>query len=165
MPYHGILLCENINSYIPYMKRLPYVLHSPSESLETYEMENILYTRGAMPSPQREKAILVLIHRLYQPCLNYIPSLTEHKRRNADILLFGSYLDYAMEGDTIKPVFGSGISKIFPNAGMICFTIDHLLENPQHIRSILAYNVDSLPLVEADFRIFGPRGISFFRSR
>lgn len=142
MPYIGILLSENIDSYIPYVKGIPYVLHSPQESLETDEMENILNTRGAIPSQERDKAVLVLIHRLYQPCLNYIPALTEHKRRGAEILLFGSYLDYEMIDDFAKPVFGSGISKIFPNGGKICFTVDHLLENPQHIKSILTYTVN-----------------------
>jgi hypothetical protein len=141
MPYNGILLSENIASYIPHMKGLPYVLHSPAESLETDEIENILNTRGAVSTLHREKAQIVLIHRLYQPCLNYIPALTEHKRRSADIFLFGSYLDYEMRDCSVKPVFGSGMSRIFPNGGRICFTIDHLLENPQHIRNIIMYNV------------------------
>lgn len=148
MPYNGILLSESLDSYIPHMKGYPYVLHSPSQSLETDEMENVLSTRGHIPSQERDKAKLVLIHRLYQPCLNYIPGLTEHKRRNADILLFGSYLDFEMIDHSMKPVFGSGITRIFPNAGKICFTMDHLLENPQHIKSILMYNVWSpFPLV------------------
>ena len=141
MPYSGILVSENIDSYIPYMKGLPYALHSPSESLETDEMEMILRTRGCILAQQRERAALVLIHRLYQPCLNYIPGLTEYKRRNADIILFGSYLDYEIDDNWVKPVFGSGLSKIFPSGGRICFTIDLLLEDPQHIQTILAFNV------------------------
>jgi hypothetical protein len=141
MPYNGILLSENIDSYIPHMKRNPYVLHSPQESLETDEMETILSTRGAIPAQERDRAVLVLIHRFYQPCLNYIPFLTDHKRRGAEIMLFGSFLDYEIVDDFAKPVFGSGISKIFPNGGRICFTIDHLLEQPQHIKSVLAYTV------------------------
>ena len=142
MPYSGILLSEDINTFIPYMRNIPYVMHSPPDSLETDEMENILNTRGAIPASHTKDAALVLIHQLYRPCLNYIPGLTEHKRaRNAEILLFGSYLDYEWDGTGINPVFGSGMKKIFPSAGIICFTIDHLLENPQHIRTILLYNV------------------------
>jgi hypothetical protein len=145
MPYNGILLSEDIDSYIQYMKGFPYVLHSPPESLETVEIENILSTRGAVQTSQREQARIVLIHRLYQHCFNFIPGLTEHKRRNADILLFGSYLDYEIVEHSVKQVFGSHISKIFPGGGRICFTADHLLENPQHIETILKYNVRFFP--------------------
>jgi hypothetical protein len=126
------------------MRDVPYTIYSPPGSLETVEMENILHTRGAIPAKQIKDTALILIHRLYKPCLNYIPGLTEHKRtRNAEILMFGSYLDYEWDGIGVNPVFGSGVSKIFPHAGVICFTIDHLLVNPQHIKSILAYNVPS----------------------
>lgn len=141
MPYSGLLLSDTINELVPYMKGVPYVLHSPIESLETTEIESILATRGSIPAVQRHGAKLVLIHRFYLPIFNYIPSLTEHKRRAAEILLFGTFLDFEMVDGTAQPTFGSGISKIFPNAGVICFTIDHLLENPQHIRHILAYVV------------------------
>ena len=144
MPYNAILLSDSIDLYIPHLRNMPYVIHSPPSSLETDEMETILATRGAVPSKERHLAGIVLIHRSYLPALNHIPDLTEHKRRNVDILLFGSYLDYEMIDGQVKPVFGSGVSKIFPNAGLICFTIDHLLENPQHIKSILAYNVSYL---------------------
>src|SRR5579859_532583 len=123
MPYNAILLSDSIDSYIPHLRHLPYVLHSPSESLETDEMETILATRGAVPALERQPAGLVLIHQSLLPCLNYIPDLTEHKRRNIDILLFGSYLDYEMEDGVVKSVFGSGVSRIFPNAGLICFTV------------------------------------------
>jgi hypothetical protein len=128
-------------------------------------MENFLYSRGGHPSSEPTKASVVLINRLYQSCLNYIPHLTTLKRRVLDwppkpkpksqevppktqgkyqeveIYLFGSYLDHQMEGDTMKPVFGNGLTKIFPGGGIICFTIDHLLECPQHIKSIISYNV------------------------
>lgn len=162
MPYSAILLSDSIDSYIPHLRNMPYVIHSPPESLETDEMETILATRGAIPSEERHLAGLVLIHRSFLPCLNFIPDLTEHKRRNVDILLFGSYLDYEIQDGEVKSVFGSGVSKIFPNAGVIVFTVDHLLEHPQHIKSILAYNVSSIP-VDADHRNLGLRGISSSR--
>jgi hypothetical protein len=141
MPYNGLLLSDDIDLHIPYLKGRPYLIHSPAESLETYEMEHVLATRGAILSSEPKEASLILIHRLYQPFLNYIPGLTEHKRRQTDILLFGSYLAHELVGGTVMPVFGSGITKIFPHGGIICFTIDHLLENPLHIKSILAFNV------------------------
>ena len=143
MPYNGILLSENIHNLISHEKRYRYILHSPLESLETAEMENILHTRWATPVEKPEESSLVLIHRLYQPCLNYIPMLTEHKRRNADILLFGSYLGFETNDNSLEAVFGSGISKIFPNAGRICFTLDHLFENPRHTDAIFSYSVCS----------------------
>jgi len=142
MPYTGLLLSEAIDEAIPYMKGYPYVLHSPVESFETVEMENILATRRAVPATDQKAARLIVIHRLYAPCLNYIPSLTRHKRNaETNILLFGSYLDYEMVGDMLKPTFGSGITKIFPRGGIVCFTMDYLLENPQHIKRALAYVV------------------------
>jgi hypothetical protein len=119
-------------------------MHSPAESLETTEMETILAARGAIPSQRPEEAKLILIHRLYLPCLNNIPCLTDYKRgAGAVILLFGSYLDYETVGKEVKPTFGTGLKEIFPNAGKICFTVDHLLENPHHIKNILAYTVNT----------------------
>jgi len=159
MPYNGVLLSDAINNLIPYVKGVPYVLHSPGESLETVEMETILATRGAVRTSHAEAAKLVLIHRLCLPCLNYIPGLTEHKRRAADILLFGSYLDYEIMDYTVHSTFGSGISKIFPNAGVICFTMDHLLEQPLHIRHILVYSVwPAFSFHLTFFRILGLHG-------
>lgn len=161
MPYNAILLSDSIDSYIPHLRDLPYVLHSPSESLETNEMEMILAARGAIPALERQPPGLVLIHRSLLPCLNYIPDLTEYKRRNIDILVFGSYLDYEVEQGEVRSVFGSEVSKIFPNAGLISFTVDHLLENPQHIKYILAYNVNSSWVV-ADLRNRDLHGILFY---
>lgn len=162
MPYVGILLSDSLNSYIPHLRDLPYVMHSPPDSAETSEMEVILATRGAIPAPERHLAGLVLIHRSLLPCLNYIPDLTEHKRRPVDILLFGSYLDYELEDGNAKPVFGCGVSKIFPNAGLICFTVEHLLENPWHITSILAYNVRPVH-IQVNARNLDLPGILSFR--
>jgi hypothetical protein len=131
-------------------------------------METFLYSRGGHPSSEPTKASVIVINRLYQSCLNYIPHLTALKRRQVhwqqkgkmksqemqpktpdkyqevEIYLFGSYLDYQMEGDTMKPVFGNGLTRIFPGGGIICFTIDYLLEYPQHIKSIISYNVSPL---------------------
>jgi len=142
LPYNAILLSSSFDSLIPRCRDKPYAIHSPAESLETQEMEAILATRGFIPSPVREEARIVLIHRSYIHCLNYIPDLSEQKRRNdTEILVFGTYLDYEMQDCQVKSAFGSDVLKIFPKSGRICFTVDHLLENPQHIKSILAYNV------------------------
>ena len=142
LPYNAILVSSSFDSLIPRCRDKPYAIHSPAESLETQEMEAILATRGLVPSPVREEARIVLIHRSYLHCLNYIPDLSEQKRRyDTEILVFGTYLDYEMEDCQVKSAFGSDVLKIFPNSGRICFTVDHLLENPQHIKSILAYNV------------------------
>jgi len=128
-------------------------------------METFLYSRGGYPSSDPTKASVVLINRLYQSCLNYIPHLTALKRRQLswppkvkskgpeaqsktlskyqemEIYLFGSYLDYQMGGGSMKPVFDNGLTRIFPGGGIICFTIDYLLECPQHINAIISYNV------------------------
>jgi hypothetical protein len=175
LPYSSILSYDGLDSYIKdeehyqfsWLQRggYSYVLHSPPASLETDEMETFLYSRGGHPSSEPTKASVLLINRLYQSCLNYIPHLTTLKRRQLDwppkakpksqevphktqgkfqeveIYLFGSYLDHQMEGDTMKPSFGNGLTRIFPGGGIICFTIDHLLEYPQHIKSIISYNV------------------------
>jgi hypothetical protein len=140
MPYTGLLLSDDLNKYVPHLKGLPYIIHSPAESLETDEMEMILATRGARPAAKREDAVLVLIHRLLLPILNNIPGLTEHKLiKNplGQIMLFGSYLDYEMVDDIVQPVFDFGISPIFPASSVVCFTNALLLENPQYVKPIL----------------------------
>jgi hypothetical protein len=143
MPYNGILYCDKFDACIPYAKGFQFKMHSPAESLETTEMEVLLGKRGGTPTPTLQPKMTVLIHRLYQHLLNYIPGLTDYKRINAKIILFGSYLDYETFGESVRPTFGIGIKEIFPNAGRICFTVDHLVENPQHIKSILAYTVST----------------------
>jgi hypothetical protein len=140
MPYTGILLSDDINRYIPHLNGLPYVIHSPAESLETAEMEMILATRGARPTGKRENAVLVFIHRLLLPILNNIPGLTQHKlckEKYANIMVFGSYLDYEMEDDVVQPIFDFGMSPIFPSGTLVCFTTALLLENPQYIKAML----------------------------
>jgi hypothetical protein len=141
MPYNGIIYSDEFDEYVPYYKGVPFIMHSPAESLETVEMETLLSVRGAIPAQRREDAKLILINRLYLPCINNIPGLTDHKRRDSTIILFGSYLDYETVGKTVKPTFGTGLKLIFPNGGRICFTVDHLLEHPLHIKNILAYTV------------------------
>ena len=177
LPYSSILSYNGLDSYIKddehhqfswYQKGgYSYILHSPPASYETEEMEAFLYSRGGYPSNEPTKASVVLINRLYQYCLNYIPHLTTLKRRQLswppkvkskgheaqsktqdkyqemEIYLFGSYLDYQMEGGTMKPVFDNGLTRIFPGGGIICFTIDYLLVCPQHMKSIISYNVFS----------------------
>jgi hypothetical protein len=140
MPYTGILLSDDINNYIPHMKGLPYIIHSPAESLETAEMEMILSTRGARPAVKREEAVLVFIHRLLLPILNNIPGLTKHKaikNQFGRIMVFGSYLDYETVDDDVQPVFDFGMSQIFPSGSLYCFTTAVLMENPQFVKSIL----------------------------
>jgi hypothetical protein len=164
MPYNGILLSDAIGDFIPYLKGVPYIMHSPTESLETYEMESILATRGAVMTNQGEVPKLVLIHRLFLPCLNYIPGLTDCKRHGAvDFLLFGTYLDYDTVDDAVQPTCGSGIHKIFPSSGIICFTITHVLEAPLHIRQILAYRV-RLESLRSDSRVHVRPGRLSYRS-
>jgi hypothetical protein len=142
MPYTGLLLSDSIDEAIPHLKGYPYVLHSPVESLETVEMENILATRRAVVAAEKSDGRLILIHRLYLPYLNYIPSLTQHKRQpETNLFLFGSYLDYETVDDRLQGIFGTGITRIFPGGGFICFTIDYLLENPQHMNSVFSYVV------------------------
>ena len=174
LPYSSILSYDTLDSYVKDKEHhqftqlqkggYSYFLCSPPASLETDEMEAFLYSRGGYPALDPAKPQVVLINRLYQSCLNYIPHLTALKRRQicwprkgkpksqdenqnksqfqeVEIYLFGSYLDYHTEGDTIEPVFGCGLTRIFPGGGILCFTIDYLLEFPQHIKSIIAYNV------------------------
>jgi hypothetical protein len=107
-------------------------------------METLLGARGAIPSKTVESGMLILIHRLYLPCLNFISGLTDYKRSpNTKLIMFGTYMDYEAVGNEVVPTVGTSLKEVFPNAGRICFTIDHLLENPQHIRNVLAYTVDT----------------------
>lgn len=193
--YTSILSYNNLESYIKddehhqfswyHRAGYSYVLHSPPESLETDEMEAFLYSRGGYPSDQPTKASVVLINRLYQHCLNYIPNLTAlkrrlldwppkvkskiheapHKYREVEIYLFGSYLDYQMEGNTMRPVFGNGLTRIFPGGGIICFTIDYLLVCPQHIKSIISFNVSPHAAKPTKRRTLNSRGVSISQSR
>jgi len=141
MPYNGILISEKINSFLPQLRNMPYFVYSPPESLETIEIHQIMATRKAVLTHIRE-AVIIMIHRLYQPILNFIPSLTEIKcAGKKDIFLFGSYLDYETVDGNVAGVFGSELMKIFPSGGRICFTMDHLLENPLQILRILEYTV------------------------
>ena len=144
--YNGILLSEDLPREIPFDRQTRYVVFSPPESLETIEIERILASRGAHQAvAQKGQAGLVLIHRIYTPCFNYIPGLTDLKRLpgGTNIFLFGSYLDWEEVDDEVVQLYGFGCMKIFPGAGIICFTMDHILEDPHHIKSILAYNVYS----------------------
>jgi hypothetical protein len=143
MPYNGFLYSDKFDACVPYVEGFQFRMHSPAESLETTEMEVLLSKRGGIPTPKLHPKMTVLIHRLYQHILNYIPGLTDYKRMDGKILLFGSNLDYETVGESIRPTFGVGINEIFPNGGRICFTVDHLVENPQHIKSILAYTVSA----------------------
>jgi hypothetical protein len=141
MPYKGLLLSEHIGSCIPHRQELPFVLYSPPESLETNEMDQILRTRGAVRAQDPNHAELVLIHWLYQPMFNYVPGLTDVKFGTKRIFLFGAHLDYEIDGERIKAVYGSGIQPIFEHGGIICFTTEYLLESPGHIESIFSFKV------------------------
>jgi hypothetical protein len=143
MPYTGVLLSDSIDEAIPNIRGYPYILHSPVESLETQEMETILATRKAVRAIGINDPRLIMIHRLYLPYLNYIPFLTKYKRHDTSIFLFGSYLDYEMVGDRLQPVFGSGITRIFPGGGIVCFTMDYIREHPQHLQRIISYVVSA----------------------
>lgn len=166
MPYSGILLSDDINKVIPYLKGRPYLIYSPAECLETIEMETILATRGARPTARREDASLILIHRLCLPIINNIPGLTELKRGKTygHFLLFGSSLDYETVDDTAHPVFDFGLEFIFPHSGIVCFTSPVLLEHPLFIIPLLEYVV-VLSDYKADFSDTGVHGKSFYRPR
>jgi hypothetical protein len=128
-------MSEKIDTYLPPLRWTPYILYSPPESLETLEMQQIMAARKAVPSDNG--AAFVMIHRFYQPILNFIPVLTDFKREKTEFYLFGSYLDFEIVDDKAQSIFASEPTKIFPNGGRICFTMDHLLENPLHILKIV----------------------------